>query len=288
MNGILLLDKPKGLTSANCVYRLRKILGYTKIGHCGTLDPLATGLLPICIGEATRFSSYITSQHKKYRLSAVLGIITDSGDLDGNVIKKTVVGQDSFLSESIFRQFLGKQQQCPPMYSAIKKKGRPLYSWVRKGIYFKRDFREIEIISIEILKVENTNFELEVVCSKGTYIRSLVESIGKEAKVGSALVNLKRLAIGDVTLDRAVTLNSVNKNNILDHLLPADLLISDIPSLFICKEDAKKVRKGQSVDYNAHQEITGTVKIYEENKVFLGIGSLDKNMILQPKRLFPS
>tara|TARA_B110000014_G_scaffold53376_1_gene35901 strand:- start:6678 stop:7544 length:867 start_codon:yes stop_codon:yes gene_type:complete len=288
MNGVLLLDKPKGISSASCVYNLRKTLGIKKIGHCGTLDPLASGLLPICFGNATRFSSFITDQYKNYRLSAILGVITSTGDLEGEILQRKDPGRSHLSLDKILNSFLGMQSQIPSMYSAIKKNGQPMYRWVRKGIYFKRESRSIDIRSIEVLSLNKHTFELEVVCSKGTYIRSLVESIGRELGVGSTLKDLRRISIGKHSITHSVPLKTLNKGNILDYLSPADVYISDLPSVFISEEDAKKIRKGQSVDYNAHQDTTGLVKIYTKNNIFLGIGDLNELDILKSKRLLPS
>ena len=151
MNGFLLIDKPKGVTSANCVYQLRKFLGIKKIGHCGTLDPLATGLLPICIGEATKFSSFTTDLDKTYEVEIKFGIETDTGDIDGEIISKCSNNFNEIDVKSVLRQFTGSQMQTPPMFSALKIKGKPLYSWARKGVFLLRKERNIAIHQIDLL-----------------------------------------------------------------------------------------------------------------------------------------
>jgi len=288
MNGILLVNKPRGISSAGCVYKLRNILNTKKVGHCGTLDPLATGLLPICLGHATRFSSYITNLNKGYKLKAILGITSSTGDLEGDIIEEKEVDSEYLELPNIIQLFIGEQDQFPPMYSAIRRNGKPLYKWVREGIYFKREPRKVDIKSIKILSNSRSSFELEVFCSKGTYIRSLVESLGKHLEVGATMSKLERISIGPHSIDKSIPLDKITKSNVLAYLIPPDELILDIPSLSICSEDAKKVRKGQSVDYNAQLEIKGTVKIYEKERLFMGLGFLDENRILRPKRLFPN
>ena len=179
MNGFLILDKPKGLTSAQCVYKLRSKLGIKKIGHCGTLDPLASGLLPVCIGEATKFSNFASDLDKVYEVGIEFGIETDTGDITGNIVSKT----DFPGFKEDFSQFLtnleGLQNQIPPMHSAIKINGNPLYYWARKGVYLRRASRKVDIQKIQLIDKSEKVAILQVYCSKGTYIRSLVEKLGR-------------------------------------------------------------------------------------------------------------
>ena len=172
MNGFLLIDKPKGVTSSNCVYHLRKLLGIKKIGHCGTLDPLATGLLPICIGEATKFSSFMSNLDKTYEVGIRFGIATDTGDIEGEVISKSNNNFDEKKIRNILETFVGPQIQIPPMYSALKHKGKPLYWWARKGVFLLRKERNIIIHNIDLISFENYQLNIKVSCTKGTYIRS--------------------------------------------------------------------------------------------------------------------
>ena len=265
MNGFLILDKPEGLTSAQCVYKLRSKLGIKKIGHCGTLDPLATGLLPICIGEATKFSNFASDQDKVYEVGIEFGIETDTGDITGNIVSK-----GNFIGfKEDFYQFLidleGIQNQIPPMHSAIKINGNPLYYWARKGVYLHRVPRKVEIRKIELIDKSINTATLKVSCSKGTYIRSLIEKLGRN-------LNHQSCSFED------------SYESLIDKVLPCDAMLSDLDKVKIKKEDVKKVRNGLSIDYNALLKYKGLVRIYTEKELFLGIGEVSDNK-LQPKRL---
>lgn len=284
MNGFLILDKPQGLTSAQCVYKLRSRLGIKKIGHCGTLDPLATGLLPICIGEATKFSNFASDQDKVYEVGIEFGIETDTGDITGNIVSKanfTGFKQD-------FSQFLtdleGIQNQIPPMYSAIKINGNPLYYWARKGVYLHRMPRKVDIQKIELIDKSINTAILKVTCSKGTYIRSLIEKLGRNLKSFATVISLRRLEVGEMHLNYNSCSFEDSYQSLIDKVLPCDAMLGDLDEVKIKKEDVKKVRNGLSIDYNALLKIKGLVRIYTEKELFLGIGEVSDNK-LQPKRL---
>ena len=284
MNGFLILDKPQGLTSAQCVYKLRSRLGIKKIGHCGTLDPLATGLLPICIGEATKFSNFASDQDKVYEVGIEFGIETDTGDITGNIVSKanfTGFKQD-------FSKFLtdleGIQNQIPPMYSAIKINGNPLYYWARKGVYLHRMPRKVDIQKIELIDKSINTAILKVSCSKGTYIRSLIEKLGRNLNTFATVMSLRRLEVGDMHLNQKSCSFEDSYQSLINKVLPCDAMLSDLDKVKIKKEDVKKVRNGLSIDYNALLKIKGLVRIYTEKELFLGIGEVSDNK-LQPKRL---
>ena len=285
MDGFLILDKPEGMTSAQCVYKLRSILGTKRIGHCGTLDPLATGLLPICVGEATKFSNYTTNLDKVYEVGIKFGVETDTGDVTGKIIsKKDPCGIDQGLNKQL-KEFEGMHLQIPPMYSAIKKNGKPLYYWARKGVYLYRDPRRIEIKSINLLNRSEYSTIIEVACSKGTYIRTLVEQLGRSLGTFATVSSLRRLEVGSMKL----TTNSCHledtKDNIVNTILPCDALLTDIDKIALKPEDAKKVRNGLSIDYNAHLKNKGLVRIYTDKNLFIGLGLVGNNNMIQPKRL---
>jgi len=284
MNGFLILDKPEGLTSAQCVYKLRSKLGIKKIGHCGTLDPLATGLLPICIGEATKFSNFATDLDKVYEVGIEFGIETDTGDITGNIVSKT--NFKGFKED--FSQFLtdleGIQNQIPPMYSAIKINGNPLYYWARKGVYLYRMPRKVDIQKIELIDKSINQAILKVACSKGTYIRSFIEKLGRNMNSFATVISLRRLEVGDMYLNQKSCSFEDSYQSLIDKVLPCDAMLSDLDKVKIKKEDVKKVRNGQSIDYNALLKIKGLVRIYTEKELFLGIGEVSDNK-LQPKRL---
>ena len=197
MNGFLLLDKPSGISSAECVSLIKNILNERKVGHCGTLDPLATGMLPICVGEATKFSSYVSDQSKGYLVKVLFGVETDTGDITGKELSTSKINFSLEELKAILDGLSGELEQIPPMYSALKQKGKPLYYWARKGVSLKREprFIQIEKIKLKSLKVSE-KIELEIFCSKGTYIRSLVQTIGKQLNTPATVLELRRTHIG--------------------------------------------------------------------------------------------
>ena len=284
MNGFLILDKPEGLTSAQCVYKLRSKLGIKKIGHCGTLDPLATGLLPICIGEATKFSNFASDLDKVYEVGLEFGIETDTGDVTGNIVSKA--NFTGFKED--FSKFLtdleGIQNQIPPMYSAIKINGNPLYYWARKGVYLHRMPRKVDIQKIELIDKSANTVILKVSCSKGTYIRSLIEKLGRNLNSFATVISLRRLEVGDMHLNDKTCSFEDTYQSLIDKILPCDALLNDLDKVKIQQEDVKKVRNGLPIDYNALLKIKGLVRIYNEKELFLGIGEVSDNK-LQPKRL---
>jgi tRNA pseudouridine55 synthase len=285
MNGFLLIDKPSGRSSASCVYSLRKILKIKKIGHCGTLDPLATGVLPLCIGEATKFSNYVSDQSKEYEVEILFGLQTSTGDLEGEEIyKKPFKLSKNALMKSL-KKFQGVHQQVPPMFSAIKYKGKPLYAWVRKGVYFSRQSREVRIFDTELLFCQGDKAKIRVSCSKGTYIRALIEDLGEDLSTGATVIDLRRTRVGDVTKDNLVDLESVDIEECRKALVSYDTLLQHIPEIHLDKIDTKKIRNGQLVDYNARQDIKGIVRIYADKGLFVGIGSIDSSNIVSAKRL---
>ena len=285
MNGFLLIDKPKGVTSSNCVYHLRKLLGIKKIGHCGTLDPLATGLLPICIGEATKFSSFMSNLDKTYEVGIRFGIATDTGDIEGEVISKSNNNFDEKKIRNILETFVGPQIQIPPMYSALKHKGKPLYWWAIKGVYLQRKERKKIIHNIYLISIENYQLNIKVSCTKGTYIRSLAESIGEALLTKATVISLRRLSIGNTESSQMVLMPKSKINDISSSVLPSDFLLKSLPKVMLIKEDVKKVRNGQSIDYNAQLEKEGLVRIYTNKGLFMGIGEFSSSNGLSPKRL---
>ncbi|MFL2705652.1 MAG: tRNA pseudouridine(55) synthase TruB [Gammaproteobacteria bacterium] len=286
MNGFLLIDKPKGQTSADCVYTLRNILNTKKIGHCGTLDPIATGMLPICIGEGTKFSNYISNHSKKYEVTVLFGIETDSGDITGKEISKN----SSEITENDLKEalssFEGEIKQTPPMHSAIKFQGKPLYKWVRAGIYLKRDERNVSISKLEIKSfVGNTEAVIKVSCSKGTYIRSLVESIGKKINTIATIKELRRISVGEFKEEDLTLLESKEKSFYQQNLINLDQALKGLPKILLDKIEVKKIRNGQKLDYNAREQIEGIVRLYEKEGFFIGLGNIDSSKRVSAKRL---
>ena len=287
MNGFLLINKPSGISSAGCVYKLRKVLKISKIGHCGTLDPLATGVLPLCIGEATKFSNYISDQSKEYEVEILFGIQTTTGDLEGEEIFNEPFKINQLKLVKTIKNFLGTQNQVPPMFSAIKINGNPLYYWARQGVYFRRKVRQIHIDAIDILTSSNNKASLRISCTKGTYIRSLVEDIGVALSTRATVINLRRTKVGSIGEEGLVELGA-SIEEFKEKILEADTLLNHLPSIHLSEIDAKKIRNGRLVDYNTALDLEGLVRIYEGKSLFIGLGSIDSSNTVSAKRLLSS
>jgi len=286
MNGFLLIDKPSGITSAECVSRIKKILNEKKVGHCGTLDPLATGMLPICVGEATKFSSYVSNQSKGYLVKVLFGVETDTGDITGKELSTSKINFSLEELKAVLESLSGELEQIPPMYSALKQKGKPLYYWARKGVSLKREPRliQIEKIKLKSLKVSE-KIELEIFCSKGTYIRSLVQTIGKQLNTPATVLELRRTHIGYLNEGHLTQVTTCDKDKCLDRILDIGEVLRNLPKVVLNKNETKKIINGQQVDYNARREKEGIVRLYEKEGSFIGIGSVDSSMKVSPKRL---
>ena len=284
MDGFLILDKPEGITSAECVYKLRSILGTKKIGHCGTLDPLATGLLPISIGEGTKFSNYLTNKDKLYEVGIKFGLETDTGDITGKIVSKSQKSYSLNNLETEVKKTEGYQEQLPPMYSALKVKGKPLYYWVRKGVYLSREERKVNVSEVTLIDHNKKEAKLRIACSKGTYIRGLVEDLGRRMKCYATVKSLRRLKIGHLYLDSHSCNLHDRKEEILSKVNSCDSMLIDFKKICINLEDAKKVRNGLSIDYNAQFENKRLVRIYTETELFVGLGEILENKLF-PKKL---
>ena len=284
MDGFLILDKPTGITSAQCVYKLRSVLGIKKIGHCGTLDPLATGLLPISIGEGTKFSNYLTDKDKLYEVVIKFGLETDTGDITGKIVSKSQKSYSLSSLETEVKKIEGFQDQLPPMYSALKVKGKPLYYWARRGVFLSREERKINVSEVTLIEHNNKEAKLRIACSKGTYIRGLAEDLGRRIKCYATVKSLRRLKVGHLHLDS----NSCNlhdkKEEILSKINSCDSMLIDLKKIRINLEDAKKVRNGLSIDYNAQLKNKRLVRIYTETELFVGLGEILENKLF-PKKL---
>ena len=286
MNGFLLIDKPSGITSAECVSRIKKILNEKKVGHCGTLDPLATGMLPICVGEATKFSSYVSNQSKGYLVKVLFGVETDTGDITGKELSTSKINFSLEELKAVLEGLSGELEQIPPMYSALKQKGKPLYYWARKGVSLKREprFIQIEKIKLKSLKVSE-KIELEIFCSKGTYIRSLIQSIGKQLNTPATVLELRRTHIGCLNEEYLTQVTTCDKDKYLERVLDIGIVLRNLPMVVLSRNETKKIINGQQVDYNARREKEGIVRLYEKEGSFIGIGSVDSSMKVSPKRL---
>lgn len=295
MNGILLLDKSLQMTSNSALQKVKRLFGIKKAGHTGSLDPLATGMLPICFGEATKFSQFLLESDKYYRVIAHLGIKTTTGDAEGEIIQsRPVSAMSSERLENLFQQFIGEIQQIPPMYSAIKLNGQPLYALARKGINVERKPRIIKIHSLKLIDLKETQFEMEVHCSKGTYIRTLIEDMGDQLGCGAFVSYLRRIAVSPYQNERMYSLDDLSHHLEKDSislqklLLPIETAVKRLPSVKLTTSAAYYFRTGQSVTISGHTP-QGYISVFEENDKFIGIGVVeDDGLRLSPKRLLSS
>lgn len=300
ISGIFLLDKPKGITSNAAMQRVRRIFGAVKAGHTGALDPMATGLLPVCLGEATKFSHYLLDSDKSYQATVALGSQTDTGDAQGQVVT-TDANVPTLASGTInaaLSQFLGAQTQVPPMYSALKKEGKKLYELARAGVEVERKPRPIAITSLELLAHSADSFEFTVTCSKGTYVRVLGEDIAKTLGTLGHLTTLRRTQTGCFSLQNAHTLEaleSLDDSARLATLLPSYASIAHFSRIYLDDEQAKRIKLGQRL--NVHEQAQALIKngldlndapasvLIFCQSLFLGLGALEATGRLQPKRL---
>ena len=293
INGILLLDKPKGLSSNRALGWTKKIFNAKKAGHAGTLDPLATGILPILFGEATKFAEFGLDSDKRYFADIYLGTKTSTGDVEGEVIEKKSFNKDINVVK-ILDSFIGMQYQLPPMYSALKHQGKPLYKYARAGQEIKRNRRRIDIKSIKLVSLKNSFLRIDVTCSKGTYIRTLAEDIGEKLGSCAHLYNLRRVGVGIFDIDQSININKLellasSKPDVLSHKLrPVDSFINHWPSMQLNVQQEKKFLNGQPIrvsPYNQRNENEYLVRVYSFSNNFLGTAQMINNEILRPKRL---
>ncbi|MFP3342374.1 tRNA pseudouridine(55) synthase TruB [Halomonas sp. SIMBA_159] len=290
VNGVLLLDKPKGISSNHALQRVRRLFEAQKAGHTGTLDPMATGLLPICLGEATKFSAHLLEADKMYRTRVELGVITDTGDAEGTIIEqREVPSLTAEAVESVLTQFRGEIEQVPPMYSALKHQGKKLYELAREGKHVERAARRVSVYDSRLLAFEGTAFELEVSCSKGTYIRTLAEDIGHALGCGAHISQLRRLKTGPFNGDAMWTLEAlealVDQASREAELMPADVLVDHLPSLSVDEASYGRLAHGQSA-YLAAGELSpdALTRLYYA-ETFIGLGVVKGPEEVAPKRL---
>lgn len=286
VDGVLLLDKPVGLSSNAALQTARRLLNAAKAGHTGTLDPLATGLLPLCFGEATKFAGELLDADKAYEASLRLGIRTETGDAEGRVLQTLPVDVSFAQVEAAIRRFVGAIDQVPPMYSALKRDGRPLYEYARAGIELERAPRRVTIERIELQDFVGDSLRIRVDCSKGTYIRTLAEDIGAALGCGAHLTALRRTRIGRLTLDAAVSLSDLEEreSSLRDELLlPADALLREAARADLDATDTLRLQHGQVIRWAG--EAGTRLRAYAADGRFLGLCELGADGWLKPKRL---
>ncbi|MAS82856.1 MAG: tRNA pseudouridine(55) synthase TruB [Legionellales bacterium] len=291
INGILVLDKPAGISSNGALQHVKRLYNANKAGHTGNLDVPASGLLPICLGEATKVSTYLLDSNKTYRAKCLLGVTTTTGDADGKTLLKKPVDKLSEIDiKKICTKFVGEIEQVPPMYSALKHNGRRLYELAYSGIEVERKARKITIHRIDLLDFKNKEFWIEVSCTKGTYIRTLVEDIGNELACGAHILSLRRLKAGPFHETQMVTqsqLNVVAEGGLeqLDNLLlPMDSALTDMPKVLLKKDVVFYLCQGQTVVASGLPK-SGKLRIYDQSSNFIGLGEVTQDGRIAPKRL---
>lgn len=298
INGVILLDKPTGISSNDALQKVKRIYFAEKAGHTGALDPLATGMLPICLGEATKFSQFLLDSDKRYRVIAKLGERTNTSDSDGEVVETRPVDVTLEKLEASIEKFRGESDQVPSMFSALKYQGKPLYEYARKGIEVPRESRKITVYEIVLHRFEGDEVEMEVHCSKGTYIRTIVDDLGEMLGCGAHVTMLRRTAVAKYPYEKMVTLEQLNElleqahreeiapRELLDPLLmPMDTAVEDLPEVNLIPELADMVQHGQPVQVLGAPE-QGVLRLtMGEERLFIGVGEMNDDGKIAPKRL---
>lgn len=288
IDGVLLLDKPLGISSQAAVTRAKNLLLAAKAGHTGTLDPMAGGLLPICFGEATKFSHLLLNSDKAYAATVRLGVTTTTGDMEGEVTTSSDVRPTREEVEAVLRRFRGAIMQTPPMYSALKHEGQPLYKYARAGKELTRVPRPVNIIALDLVGLERDELRIKVECGKGTYIRVLAEDIGRELGCGACLTALRRTAVGEFQLEQgAVTLEDLQRLSEDDRetrLLPVDVLVAALPRIDLGPGQARQIVTGQGLEW-PETLAAGLARIYGPGQDFLGVVEIQAPHRIVARRL---
>ena len=291
INGVLLLDKPAGMTSNKALQKCRYKINAQKAGHTGALDPLATGLLPLCFGQATKVSSFLLGKGKTYAVSIMLGETRDTGDADGKVLEQRAFTADEDEVKAALNKYIGEYDQVPPMYSALKVNGQPLYKLARQGIEIERKARRVSAHDIRFISLEGACLSFEVDCSSGFYVRSLSEDIGETLGCGAHVKTLRRLSIGSLSLENAITWPDFEalepQQACIDQLLTADSLIDDFTQIKVDATQKAALIYGQAITLETTIDTpTEWLRMYDEDQGFIGLGQLNSKGLLAPKRLF--
>ncbi|MCY4265113.1 MAG: tRNA pseudouridine(55) synthase TruB [Gammaproteobacteria bacterium] len=291
IDGIVLLDKPAGLTSNAALQQVKTLYEAAKAGHTGSLDPLATGVLPLCLGEATKVSGFLLESDKQYLVRVKLGQRTDTGDSEGSVIESADASGITLKAvQEALEGFRGEIDQVPSMYSAIKKDGVPLYRLARKGVEVERKARTVTVFSLNLLSFKNQELELDIACSKGTYIRTIADDLGQELGCGAHVVALRRVRVGEFNEQYCITIDALQQTkddagfeNLDRFLIPMDEALGNLPEVRLPPVTADCVRHGQAVVVR-HLPASGLVRLYEEEQ-FIGIGNINDDGKVAPRRL---
>lgn len=298
IHGVLLLDKPQGLSSNDALQKVKRLYNANRAGHTGALDPLATGMLPICLGEATKFSQFLLDSDKRYRVIAKLGQRTDTSDADGQIVQERPVNFTQAQLDAALDSFRGDIKQVPSMYSALKYQGKKLYEYARQGIEVPREARSITVYELQFIRWEGDELELEIHCSKGTYIRTITDDLGELLGCGAHVIYLRRLQVATYPIERMVTLEQLNAlleqaqaqeiapGELLDPLLmPMDSPVENYPEVNLLPIVAGYVKQGQPVQV-AGAPASGMVRMTEgEERKFIGVGDIADDGRVAPRRL---
>ncbi len=282
MNGVINIYKNTGMTSFDVVAMVRRVAKMKKVGHTGTLDPAASGVLPVCLGKSTKIIDYIMENKKVYRVNLKLGMVTDTYDLEGEVLREkeaSHITKDEILN--CINSFVGTIDQVPPMYSALKQNGVRLYELARQGIEVHREARKVTIYSIKNIKIEsNDNIQMDVCCSKGTYIRSLCYDIGEKLNVGATMTALERIQNGPFTKEEAINIEDLTEELLEKHIISIEKALDSFEKITVNEKFGKLLRNGVKVFdnrmYSEEVEFNKLYRVYEDNGVFLGLGKRDE------------
>lgn len=292
VHGILLYDKPAGLSSNQALQQVKSLYNAAKVGHTGSLDPLATGMLPLCFGEATKISAFLLDSDKSYVFTCKLGVKTTTGDSEGEVIERCAVPKLRHSEiNAVLSQFSGVIEQIPPMFSALRHNGTRLYELARKGVEVERKPRKVTIHKIELLDYNESEWMIKVSCTKGTYIRSLAEDIGTKLNCGAHVSALRRISVVPFSADSMLNWTELNKYAeqglvALDQcLLPADAALRQWPDVHLTRDSAYYLKQGQAI-LVPHAPTEGIVRLYNETRNFIGLGQVQDDGKVAPKRLF--
>lgn len=292
IDGVFLLDKPQGMSSNDILQKVKRAFQANKAGHTGALDPLATGMLPICLGEATKFSQFLLDADKRYLVTAKLGERTDTSDAEGQVVVTREVNVKTPEILTALSHFRGEIMQVPTMFSALKHKGKPLYEYARAGISVAREARPITIFELNFIAYDAPYLTLDVHCSKGTYIRTLIDDLGELLGCGAHVSMLRRTAVANYPVAKMLTWEQLQKLaeqqdlSLLDGcLLPTDSAVSTLPALYLTEQQTKAVGFGQRVKFANERQLQGQVRLFSEQNLFLGVAEIGADNVIRPMRM---
>lgn len=287
ISGLLLIDKPLGFSSNQALSKIKWIFSAKKAGHTGTLDPLATGLLPICFGEATKFSSHLLNSEKTYEASIKLGWKSSTGDAEGKLTESKIISLSLEKLQKELKSFIGLSKQTPPMYSALKYNGQPLYKLAREGVKIERQEREINISELILLDYSKDIIKIEVKCSKGTYIRTLAEDIANKLGMDGYLTELRRTKIGKLNINEAFSIENIttlSSDKRKSCIRPTEVLVDRYPKLSLLDSEVDFIKNGQPIKLKKKLN-TEIYTLFTKSKAFIGLGEIDSNNLLKVVRL---